>query len=35
MKHSFVGEYAHQMIILDDNNRLKERTEPFYNLTLR
>ena len=34
VKHSFVGEYAHQMIILDDDNRLKERTEPFYNLTL-
>ncbi len=30
----FEGEYAHQMIILDDNNRLKERTEPFNQITL-
>jgi ubiquitin C-terminal hydrolase len=30
----FQGEYAHQMIILDDKNRLKERTEPFNQITL-
>ena len=34
IKTCFYGEYAHQMIILDDNNRLKERTEPFYTLRL-
>ena len=37
VRDCFVGEFSHQIILLDDDgkqNRIKERTEPFYHIQL-